>query len=110
MSILPTAKTGVSPTHAEEIVHTVNKPDAQTAVARAAVKTKLVPDEIRELSKRMRNELKAKPDASKKFLNEKANRFAKEIKRSRQGLYGYGRPFPCSFDSCFVQALPVVVR
>ena len=86
MSILPTAKTGVSSTHAEEIVAKIKNPEVQTIVARAVTKQKLTPDETREVAEKVRDELRTIPNAPKKFLKERADRFAREIRRSREGL------------------------
>jgi ParB/RepB/Spo0J family partition protein len=74
---------GVKSSHAEEIVEKIKNPDAQRAVARASVKQKLTRDETREVAERVAHEVKAKPDAPKKFLKAKAERFAREVKKAR---------------------------
>jgi ParB/RepB/Spo0J family partition protein len=80
---LPIYPSGIKPSHAEEIVHAVKNEDAQKAVARASVKQKLTPDETREVAERVANEVKVKPNAPKKFLRVKAERFAREVKKAR---------------------------
>jgi ParB/RepB/Spo0J family partition protein len=74
---------GIKPTHAEEIFHSVKNEDAQKAIARASVKQKLTPNETREVAERVANEVKVKPNAPKKFLKAKAERFAREVKKAR---------------------------
>jgi len=73
----------ISPSQTEEIIHAIKGPEAQKAVARAADKHRLTKEETREVAERVANEVKVKPNAPKKFLKVKAERFAREVKKAR---------------------------
>jgi ParB/RepB/Spo0J family partition protein len=77
---LPLLETGIKPSHAEEIVHSVDNPEVRETVARVAVKRRLTPEQTGEVAKRVKKDLEGKKDPPKKFVRVKAEQHAREVK------------------------------
>jgi ParB family chromosome partitioning protein len=80
---LPVYATGIKPSAAEAIIDKVKDPEIRETVARVAVKRRLSPEQTGEVAKRIREDIKRKPNGNRKFVRVRAEQHAKEVKSPR---------------------------